>query len=164
MMSVGLHCRLAQPGRVAALAEFLEFALSHRNDVWICTREQIADFWYENRSPRGAGSPVKEPAGEPLRDESEGSHKEAVDQETKDVTADAPAGKDEEPASKGRFAARGSFFTRLRRADAKKEADEPKGDPKEIAPISEEPAGVGGPASEEKSEVVPKADEEGDVI
>lgn len=57
-MSVGIHCRLSRPGRVAALAEFIDFAKSYR-DVWICTREEIADFWHENHFPRGAGSPVK---------------------------------------------------------------------------------------------------------
>ena len=62
MMNIGLHCRLARPGRVAGIAEFLDFAKSHKKDVWICTREQIADFWYENHYPRGAGSPVKSSA------------------------------------------------------------------------------------------------------
>lgn len=64
MMSIGLHCRLARPGRVAGIAEFLDFAKSYKKEVWICTREQIADFWYENHFPRGAGSPVKEPPAE----------------------------------------------------------------------------------------------------
>lgn len=59
MMSIGLHCRLARPGRVAGLAEFIEFAKSYKKDVWICTREEIADFWHEHHFPRGAGSPVK---------------------------------------------------------------------------------------------------------
>ena len=45
MMSVGLHCRLARPGRVAGLAEFLDFVKSYGKDVWVCTREEIADFW-----------------------------------------------------------------------------------------------------------------------
>lgn len=62
-MTIGLHCRLARPGRVAGVAEFLDFAKSYKKDVWICTREQIADFWIENHYPRGAGSPVvKKPA------------------------------------------------------------------------------------------------------
>ena len=61
MMSVGLHCRLARPGRVQGLAEFLDFVKSYKRDVWVCTREQIADFWIENHAPRGAGSPVKQP-------------------------------------------------------------------------------------------------------
>jgi len=59
MMSVGLHCRLARPGRVAGLSDFIDFAKSYHRDVWICTREQIADFWYENHYPRGGGTPVK---------------------------------------------------------------------------------------------------------
>ncbi|KAL7578211.1 hypothetical protein ACA910_012637 [Epithemia clementina (nom. ined.)] len=59
MMSVGLHCRLSHPGRDAALAEFLEFAKSYGREVWICTREQIADYWMEHHSPKGAGSPMK---------------------------------------------------------------------------------------------------------
>lgn len=58
-MSVGLHCRLARPGRVAALAEFLDFVKSYGREVWICTREEMADFWYENHSPKGAGSLVQ---------------------------------------------------------------------------------------------------------
>ena len=59
MMSVGLHCRLARPGRVAGLSDFLDYAKSFGREVWICTREEIADFWIENHSPRGGGSPVK---------------------------------------------------------------------------------------------------------
>lgn len=63
MMSVGLHCRLARPGRVAGLAEFIDYVQSLRSDVWICTREQIADFWHVHYYPmgagRGTGSPIK---------------------------------------------------------------------------------------------------------
>jgi hypothetical protein len=58
MMTVGLHCRLAQPGRISGLAEFIDFAKKYK-DVWICTREEIADFWYENHYPVGGGSPMK---------------------------------------------------------------------------------------------------------
>jgi len=55
MMSIGLHCRLARPGRVHGISEFLDFAKSYsRRDVWFCTREQIADYWYENHFPIGA--------------------------------------------------------------------------------------------------------------
>jgi hypothetical protein len=60
MMTVGLHCRLAQPGRVSGLAEFIDYAKKYK-DVWICTREEIADFWQENHSPVGGGSPMKSP-------------------------------------------------------------------------------------------------------
>ena len=59
MMTVGLHCRLARPARAAALADFLHYAKSFGRDVWICTREQIANHWYENHLPRGAGSPIQ---------------------------------------------------------------------------------------------------------
>ena len=53
MMTVALHCRMARPGRVAAVAEFLDFARSYGRDVWICTREEIADFWMEHHFPKG---------------------------------------------------------------------------------------------------------------
>ena len=47
MMSVGLHCRLAgRPGRAAALARFLDYALS-RERVWITRRIDIAKHWQE---------------------------------------------------------------------------------------------------------------------
>jgi hypothetical protein len=58
MMTVGLHCRLARPARAAAIAEFLDYAKSYGKDVWIGTREQIANHWYENHLPRGVGSPI----------------------------------------------------------------------------------------------------------
>ncbi len=45
MMSVGLHCRIAgRPGRIAALARFLDYVAS-KDDVWICRREDIARHW-----------------------------------------------------------------------------------------------------------------------
>lgn len=51
MMSVGLHCRLAgRPGRAAGLAEFLDYVKS-KEDIWICTREEIAHHWYEHHQP-----------------------------------------------------------------------------------------------------------------
>lgn len=52
MMSIGLHCRLSRPGRVAGLAEFMEYAKSFGKDVWFCTREQVADFWIEHHPPK----------------------------------------------------------------------------------------------------------------
>lgn len=58
MMTIGLHCRLARPGRVAGIADFIDYAHKHYN-VWFCTREQIADFWIENHYPHGAGRPVE---------------------------------------------------------------------------------------------------------
>ncbi len=45
MMTVGLHGRLSgRPGRAHALARFLDYVLSHE-DVWVCTRRQIAEHW-----------------------------------------------------------------------------------------------------------------------
>jgi len=45
MLSIGLHCRIAgRPGRVAALARFLEHLRNH-NDVWIARRIDIARHW-----------------------------------------------------------------------------------------------------------------------
>lgn len=45
MMSVGLHCRLAgKPGRIAALARFLDHVAAH-DKVWICRRDAIAKHW-----------------------------------------------------------------------------------------------------------------------
>jgi peptidoglycan/xylan/chitin deacetylase (PgdA/CDA1 family) len=69
MMSVGLHCRIVgRPGRAAGLAEFMDYAKSFRSDVWICTREEIAQHWHDNHYPRGGGtiSPQKSlpPAGQ----------------------------------------------------------------------------------------------------
>lgn len=47
MMSVGLHTRLAgRPGRMAALARFLDHVERH-TDVWICRRVDIARHWIE---------------------------------------------------------------------------------------------------------------------
>ena len=48
MMSVGLHCRIiGRPGRFQSLLKFLNY-LDQFNDIWICSRKQIAEFWYEN--------------------------------------------------------------------------------------------------------------------
>ena len=59
MMSVGLHCRLARPARAAAIQEFLDYAKSYGRDVWMCTREEIANHWYEHHLPRGIGTPIQ---------------------------------------------------------------------------------------------------------
>jgi putative urate catabolism protein len=51
MMSVGLHCRLVgKPGRVAALARFLDY-VQEREQVWICRRIDIARHWHEHHKP-----------------------------------------------------------------------------------------------------------------
>ncbi len=45
MMSIGLHCRLiGRPGRIAALARFIDHVRSHEN-VWIARRIDIAEHW-----------------------------------------------------------------------------------------------------------------------
>ncbi len=45
MMSVGMHCRLVgRPGRLKALARFLDHARSH-DRVWFCRRIDIARHW-----------------------------------------------------------------------------------------------------------------------
>jgi putative urate catabolism protein len=52
MMSVGLHCRLAgRPGRAAGLARFLDYVSRH-DRVWICRREDIANYWHESHPPQ----------------------------------------------------------------------------------------------------------------
>ncbi len=58
MMNVGLHCRLVgHPGRAAGLEEFLDYALSLGDDVWICRRDEIARHWYKHHYPEGFGLP-----------------------------------------------------------------------------------------------------------
>ncbi|KUJ75565.1 allantoinase [Thiomicrospira sp. XS5] len=48
MMSVGLHCRLVgRPGRFASLKRFIEYVRQH-DDVWLCTRADIARHWAAN--------------------------------------------------------------------------------------------------------------------
>jgi len=58
MMTVGLHCRLSRPARAAVIAEFVDYAKSYGREVWIATRESIANHWYENHMPRGCGTPI----------------------------------------------------------------------------------------------------------
>lgn len=51
MMSVGLHCRLVgRPGRIAALARFLDYVQNHPQ-VWICRRVDIAHHWHQYHPP-----------------------------------------------------------------------------------------------------------------
>ncbi len=48
MMSVGLHARLVgKPGRIAALARFIDYVQSHER-VWICRRLDIAQHWIKH--------------------------------------------------------------------------------------------------------------------
>jgi allantoinase len=51
MMSIGLHGRIiGHPGRLAGLIRFIEHVAVH-SDVWVCGRDQIADFWRANVAP-----------------------------------------------------------------------------------------------------------------
>ena len=48
MMSVGLHCRIiGRPGRFLSLVKFLDYVSSFQ-DIWICKRKDIAEYWYSN--------------------------------------------------------------------------------------------------------------------
>ena len=48
MMSVGMHGRiLGRPGRILAMRRFLQYVTKF-NDVWFCTRLQIAQHWLKN--------------------------------------------------------------------------------------------------------------------
>ncbi|MFT6270071.1 MAG: putative urate catabolism protein [Alphaproteobacteria bacterium] len=48
MLSIGLHCRIiGRPGRLAGLKRFIEYINQHEN-VWVCTREDIAKHWLAN--------------------------------------------------------------------------------------------------------------------
>ena len=50
MMSIGLHCRIiGRPGRFQSLVNFLNY-LEQFNDIWICSRKEIAEFWYDQFS------------------------------------------------------------------------------------------------------------------
>lgn len=53
MMTVALHARLSgRPGRCEALRRFIEYIKTF-DKVWICRREEISDFWYENHPRKG---------------------------------------------------------------------------------------------------------------
>ncbi|MDB4191543.1 allantoinase PuuE [Amylibacter sp.] len=59
MMSIGLHCRLiGRPGRFEAIRKFLEFVNTHA-DVWIASREQIADHWMQTHPHKRFNRPSK---------------------------------------------------------------------------------------------------------
>lgn len=48
MLSIGMHCRLlGRPGKFRALQQFLDH-IQQFPDVWICTRQQIAEHWIAN--------------------------------------------------------------------------------------------------------------------
>jgi len=51
MMSIGLHCRLSgRPGRLAALARFIDYAAS-QDKVWFARRIDIAEHWHRTFPP-----------------------------------------------------------------------------------------------------------------
>ena len=51
MMSIGLHCRVVgQPGRFRSLQRFIDYLLSF-DDIWICTRADIARHWLKVHPP-----------------------------------------------------------------------------------------------------------------
>jgi len=61
MMSVGLHCRLAgRPGRAAALARFIDYALA-KGEVWMARRIDIARHWVARHPPAGGYRPSRMP-------------------------------------------------------------------------------------------------------
>ena len=48
MMSVGMHARiLGRPGRIMAMRRFLQY-IKEFDNVWLCSRREIADHWYKN--------------------------------------------------------------------------------------------------------------------
>lgn len=52
MMSLGLHLRIiGRPGRIGALEAFLDHAGRHRDQIWIATREQIAQAFIAQIPP-----------------------------------------------------------------------------------------------------------------
>jgi allantoinase len=51
MMSIGLHSRvIGHPGRIAGLMRFMDY-IGDRADVWLCGRDEIANFWRESVPP-----------------------------------------------------------------------------------------------------------------
>jgi OHCU decarboxylase len=63
MMSVGLHCRLVgRPGRAAALARFLDYALA-KGDVWMARRIDIARHWIARHPSPDGLKPSRMPRG-----------------------------------------------------------------------------------------------------
>ncbi len=55
MMSVGLHSRIiGHPGRLAGLIRFMDHIARH-DDIWVCGRNDIADFWRTHVQPGQAG-------------------------------------------------------------------------------------------------------------
>jgi len=52
MLSIGLHCRIiGRPARLKALERFIDYVNQH-DDVWVCTRRQIAEHWLAHFPPK----------------------------------------------------------------------------------------------------------------
>lgn len=61
MMTVALHCRIiGRPGRAQGLSQFMDYAKGLGSDVWICTKEDVARYWYDKYYPMGQGNPVNQ--------------------------------------------------------------------------------------------------------
>ncbi|MAV76688.1 MAG: allantoinase [Actinobacteria bacterium TMED172] len=51
LLNIGLHSRIiGRPARFKALKKFVSYIKSKSN-VWICKREDVAHYWYENHQP-----------------------------------------------------------------------------------------------------------------
>lgn len=51
MLNIGLHCRIiGRPGRIQSLKKFLDY-IAKKDDVWVCTRQQIAEHWHRRYLP-----------------------------------------------------------------------------------------------------------------
>ncbi len=64
MMNIGLHCRLiGRPGRIGALARFIEHVQRH-SDAWIATRGEIAAHWRKKHPWKAREKPSRLPRAE----------------------------------------------------------------------------------------------------
>jgi hypothetical protein len=62
MMTVALYCHLARPGYVQGIQDFINHTVSYystKQDVWICTRAEIAQHWYQYHYPIGLGEMIQ---------------------------------------------------------------------------------------------------------
>ena len=51
LMSIGLHCRIiGRPARFSSLVKFINY-IQQFDDIWVCTREDIANHWLKNHIP-----------------------------------------------------------------------------------------------------------------
>jgi len=116
MMSVGLHCRLSRPGRVAALTEFVDYAKSYGREVWITTRESIANHYYENHLPRGCGNPIIAGSGKSKRSGGSGLSSLSSAATTTTPSSSTPTGTSPASAVAASSSSRFSFLGNLKAA------------------------------------------------